>query len=201
MMSDVSKGNFDLNNLGLYRYQRYQQSLHDNPNFFFGPLGVFTHGAASFVYELFPSGTENYTPNQRNTEIFFGAQKQSDGSYKHVPERIPANWTTRVKPYSLPDVGEQIFRMYSAYPVPFGGNAGGVFIGTNFPPFITNGTFGNGKPTHPNDFSCLLYQFLTGQIPSSLNGVITPGVNGLSKLLSAIGGTQFENLGCPFPLN
>ena len=34
---------------------------------FFGPLGIFTHGAASFVYELFPSGTEDYVPNLKNT--------------------------------------------------------------------------------------------------------------------------------------
>lgn len=67
MMAETTKGNFDLNNLALYRYQRYQQSRRDNPYFFFGPLGVFTHGAASFVYELFPSGTENYSPNLKNT--------------------------------------------------------------------------------------------------------------------------------------
>ena len=51
---------------------------------FFGPLGIFTHGmflewlstihvltlagAASFIYELFPSTTGNTGPNLANTE-------------------------------------------------------------------------------------------------------------------------------------
>lgn len=34
---------------------------------FFGPLGLFQYGAASFVYELFPNGNEGYVPNINNT--------------------------------------------------------------------------------------------------------------------------------------
>jgi len=39
----------------------------------------------------------------------FGAEKQDDGTWSHVPERIPENWINRVTPYTLPDTVVQIF--------------------------------------------------------------------------------------------
>ncbi|PVH83582.1 Cloroperoxidase [Cadophora sp. DSE1049] len=197
MMTETTGGTFDLEGLAKFRYERYVQSRRDNPNFFFGPLGVFTHGAASFVYELFPSGTEGYVPNLQNTAAFFGAQQEADGTWSHVPERIPENWTTRQKPYSLLDVGGQILSMYSKYPVGFGGNVNGKFIGLDFPPYIEGGNLIAAKPS---DYACLLYQLVAGPIPSSLNGIITPTVTALQFVLTAIGGESFTNLGCPIPL-
>lgn len=38
-----------------YREARYQQSLADNGNFFFGPGSLLLYGAASFLYELMPT--------------------------------------------------------------------------------------------------------------------------------------------------
>jgi hypothetical protein len=74
---------------------------------FFGPLSIFQYGAASFVYELIPSGSDNYVPTLANTAslfvdpvlliitvfqliniISFGAQQLSDGTWTHVPEQI-----------------------------------------------------------------------------------------------------------------
>ncbi|PMD19253.1 Cloroperoxidase [Hyaloscypha hepaticicola] len=197
MMSDTTGGTFDLNGLGEYRYQRYVQSRQENPNFYFGPLGTFQYGAASFVYELMPSGSDNYVPTLENTASFFGAQQQSDGTWTHVPDRIPENWTNRVTPYSLLDVTAQILEMYLKHPVGFGGNVNGAFVGLDFPPYIQGG---NILAATPADFACLLYQLVTGQIPSSLNGVITPSVEALQFALTAIGGAAFTNLGCPIPL-
>ena len=34
MMQDTCQGNFNLENLALYRYQRYQQSVAENPDHF-----------------------------------------------------------------------------------------------------------------------------------------------------------------------
>ncbi len=47
MMTETTGGNFDLDGLALYRYQRYQQSLAENPDFYFGPLSLLLFGAAS----------------------------------------------------------------------------------------------------------------------------------------------------------
>ena len=96
MMQDTCQGNFDRNNLALYRYQRYQQSLQDNPNFYYGPLIVILYGAASFMYELMASGTRNYAPDLETISSFFGAQQSTDGSWSfNNEERIPANWTSK----------------------------------------------------------------------------------------------------------
>lgn len=114
-----------------------------------------------------------------------------------MPEQIPANWTTRATPYSLFNVGEQIFEMYGMYPVGFGGNVNGTFVGIDFPPYIKGGNF---QGTKPSDFACLLYQFVAGPIPSFFNGFVTPTVEALQAALTAIGGQSFTNLGCPIPV-
>ncbi|KAL3426484.1 hypothetical protein PVAG01_03275 [Phlyctema vagabunda] len=197
MMTETTGGNFDFQGLSEFRYQRYVQSRLDNPQLFFGPLGTFTFGAASFVYELFPSGTDEYQPNLQNTAAFFGAKQQSDGTWSHIPERIPDNWTSRATPYTLLDVALQILDMYAVHPVGFGGNINGSFVGLDFPPYIQGGNLIASKPS---DVACLLYQLVAGPIPSSFNGFITPTVAALQAALTAIGGEAFTNLGCPIPL-
>lgn len=198
MMRDSTGGLFDLEGLAKYRFERYVQCREENPQFYFPVLSVFQYGAASFVYELFPNGNEGYVPNLQNTETFFGAKwNEAKQNYDSVPERIPNNWINRKTPYTLPDIVGQIIAMYGKYPVPFGGNAGGKFVGIDFPPFIKGG---ESSATTPQDVSCLLFQIISRPIPSSLNGVVTPVVDGLSALLVSLFGKEFENLGCPFRL-
>ena len=97
MMTQTTGGTFDLNGLAEYRYQRYHQSIAENPNFYFGPLSLLLFGAASFLYELMPSGTQDYAPNLETISSFFGAEKQDDGTWAfNGKERIPYNWTNRV---------------------------------------------------------------------------------------------------------
>ena len=127
----------------------------------------------------------------------FGAQQNSNGTWAHVPERIPDDWTTRTTPYSLLDVATQIFEMYGMYPVGIGGNVNDTFVGIDFPPYIQGG---NLTTVQPSDVACLLYQFVSGPIPSSLNGFVEPSVDALQAALSAIGGEAFTNLGCPLPV-
>jgi len=87
--------------------------------------------------------------------------------------------------------------MYFQHPVGFGGNVNGAFVGIDFPPYIKGG---NLTAATPSDYACLLYQFVSGPIPSSLNGVITPTVEALQFVLTEIGGEAFTNLGCAVPL-
>ncbi|KAF1960406.1 Cloroperoxidase [Byssothecium circinans] len=196
-MTASTGGLYDLNGLAKYRYERYVESRTENPQFFFGPLGLFQYGAASFIYELFPNGNEGYIPNINNTASFFGAQQESDGTWSSVPERIPDNWINRVTPYSLLDVVGQISLMYGAHPVGIGGNANEQFVGIDFPPYIKSGNL--TAPT-PKALACFLYQFVSVPIPSTFNSVITPTVQVLQAVLVTIGGEAFTNLGCPLPL-
>jgi len=199
MMTDTTKALYNRDNLALYRFQRYQQSKAENPNFYFGPFSLLLYGASSFLYELMPSGPD-YIPDYATISSFFGATKNSDGTYSfNNMEKIPDNWTNRLEPYSLMDVGREIFAQYIEYPVLFGGNTGnGGFD------FIADfGSIKDGKliaqPT-AKQVGCLLYQLTTERVPSSLNTVVTPSVNALSwaasKLLPALG----PNFGCPSPL-
>lgn len=54
MTTESTGGLYNRDNLAKYRYQRYLQSLKDNPNFYFGPLSLLLFGASSFLYELMP---------------------------------------------------------------------------------------------------------------------------------------------------
>ena len=195
MMENTCQGNFDRANLGLYRYQRYQQSLAENPNFYFGPLSLLLFGAATFLYELMPSGTHNYQPDFETISTFFGAESNGNGGYNFVHEQIPANWTNRVAPYTNADVTSEILAMYLLHPVLFGGKTGtGGFDA--LPTFgnIQNGTLVDGPNT-----ACTLYQLSTQSVPSYLNGVITPTVAALSFIATKVS-PQYMNLGCPDPL-
>lgn len=196
MMTDTTGGLYNRDNLAKYRYQRYQQSLAENPNFYFGPLSLLLFGASSFLYELMPSGP-SYTPDKATISSFFGAVENSDGTYSfNNAEKIPANWTNRVKPYTNEDVTAEIVAQYLEYPVLFGGSTGnGGFDLINF------GSIKNGSLIAPpgTATACLLYQLATQSVPSYLNSVITPTVAALNFISSKVA-PQFKNLGCPQPL-
>jgi hypothetical protein len=185
MMTATTGGNFNREGLSLYRKQRYDQSVAENPNFFFGPLSLLLFGAASFLYELMPSGTHGYAPDLATITSFF------------VDEKIPDNWTNRVSPYTNNDVTREILTMYLENPVLFGGNtAPGSFDAIDFGA-IKNGTI--SANINAKDTSCLLYQLVSGPIPSSLNGLVTPTVEALAFVATKLG-PEFANLGCPIPL-
>ena len=195
MMQQTCQGNFNRENLSLYRHQRYQQSLRDNPNFFFGPGALLLYGASSFLYELMPSGTHGYAPDLATITSFFGAVSDGKGGYSYVGERIPPNWTNRITPYTNNDVTKEIMAQYLLNPVLFGGTTGSGGFDA-LPKFgqITNGTLVDGPTT-----SCLLYQLTTSQIPSDLNSVLTPTVAALAFVAQKVS-PQFANLGCPIAL-
>ena len=198
MMDKTCNSNFDITGLSKYRYQRWHQSQAENSNFYFGPLTLLLYGAASFLYELMPSGTHGYAPDLATISSFFNAVKNSDGTWSAGPgEKIPDNWTNRKTPYTNNDVTAQIVAMYLQNPVLFGGNtASGSFDAINFGA-IKNGTI--SPSITPAQTSCLLYQLATQSVPSYLNGVITPSVAALSFIATKVS-PSFKNLGCPLAL-
>ncbi|KAK1054085.1 hypothetical protein LTR74_016097 [Friedmanniomyces endolithicus] len=214
MMDKTCGSNFDVAGLSLYRKQRWHQSQVENPNFYFGPLALLLYGANSFLYELMPSGTHGYAPDLATISSFFGAEKQSDGTWGFVHEKIPPNWTNRVSPYSGTDVNQQIVTMYLENPVLFGGNTAAGHFGmvikvlpTSLHPLTSADTLNFGaikNGTISADISsaetaCLLYQLATQSVPSSLNGVLTPTVDALAFALKKLG-PEYKNLGCPTAL-
>jgi hypothetical protein len=150
-----------------YRAQRYDQSLAENGHFHFGPRSLLLFGAASFLYELMPSGTHLYTPDFETISSFFGAQPAAKGSpgnatggYDFVPERIPPNFVNRIAPYTVLDVATNILAMYLAAPRAFGDNAG---VGNFEPLGLPTGSI-TGNSTAP-EVACALYGLIRENTP------------------------------------
>lgn len=169
-MQSTCAGNFNRDNLALYRYQRYQQSKADNGNFYYGPKALLLIGAATFLYELFPSLGPAGSPDLATMSSFFGAQSNGQGGYTfNNQERIPTDWYNRQVPYTTAEVTAETVAMYLEYPTLFGGNAGkGNFDLLNFGADFKNGQFN----ATAQSVLCLLYQIATENVPSSLTGVV-----------------------------
>ncbi|KAH7085044.1 hypothetical protein BKA63DRAFT_399697 [Paraphoma chrysanthemicola] len=193
----VSGGNFDRNTLAAYRSQRYDESVQQNPNFFFGPLSLLLYGAASFLYELFPSYGNQGTPDLATMKSFFGAVEDSSapGGWRHVPERIPDNWFSRRAPYTNNDVTIEILALYTAYPKLFGGNVGTNNFDALQTPFgiITDGKLPDAATA--SDVLCLLYQLGTMGVPSSLS-TVTDITGALLNWSVGKLNPVFQNAGC-----
>lgn len=194
----VSAGTFDRNALAAYRSQRYDESLQQNPNFFFGPLSLLLYGAASFLYELFPSFGNEGVPDLATMESFFGAVQDSSapGGWRHVPERIPPNWYTRRLPYTINDVGNQILSMYLQYPKLFGGNVGTSNFDALSTPFDILAAGRMRDNVTASDLTCFLYQLATGPIPASLS-LVSDITGALFNFAVAKLNPVFIHSGCP----
>lgn len=193
----VSGGKFDINALAAYRSKRYDESVQTNPNFFFGPLSLLLFGAASFLYELFPSYGNEGTPDLDTMKSFFGAVEDSSapGGWSHVPERIPENWFSRSAPYTNNDVTTQILEMYLKYPKLFGGNVGTNNFDALSTPFgiITDGKLPDDATA--GDVLCLLYQLGTMGVPSSLSLITDITAGALDFSVGKLN-PVFKNQGC-----
>jgi hypothetical protein len=187
----VSNGNFDQKTMAAYRSQRYDESLAENANFFWGPLAILLYGAASFVYELFaPYGPEGQA-TLASTSAFFGATQDSNGIWQHIPERIPDNWHNRRSPYTVALGVDQINAQFLPHPKLFGGNVGQNNFNT-----IDFGAIQNGNlPETSGDVLCLLYQVATSQVPNTLTSLLTLPLN-LVKWSAGKLNPVFENAGC-----
>ncbi|CAO2658790.1 Nn.00g065130.m01.CDS01 [Neocucurbitaria sp. VM-36] len=193
----VSGGNFDRNALAAYRSQRYDESVQQNPNFFFGPLSLLLYGAASFLYELFPSYGPQGTPDLNTISSFFGAVQDSSaaGGWRHVGEKIPDNWFNRRSPYTNTDVTLEILALYAQYPKLFGGNVGTNNFDALSTPF---GVLRDGKlpdAATASDILCLLYQLGTSPVPSSLS-LVTDITGDLLNWSVGKLNPLFKNSGC-----
>ena len=161
-----------------HQFNRYQNSKATNPNFFFGPKAILLYGAASFLYELFPSHGPDGPPNFIGVGSFYGSTNPDvNGIIKNNnTEHIPINpnptgpgWLSRTTPYTIPKLVVQVSDLYSAHPVLFGGNVGvGNFDALNFGSAISNGKLS----PNPQDILCLFYQLATDNVPDSLSSVL-----------------------------
>ena len=169
---------FNQSVLAQHQFNRYQDSKATNPNFFFGPKAILLYGAASFLYELFPSHGIDGAPLFFDIGSFYGTTNPdangvtSFNNTEHIPINPVAGqpgWFSRTNPYTIPELLVQVVDLYTAHPVLFGGNVGlNNFDALSFGTAISNGQLS----TNPQDLLCLLYQLATDDIPDSLSTVL-----------------------------
>lgn len=186
--------------LAQHQFNRYQNSKATNPNFFFGPKAIILYGAASFLYELFPSHGPDGAPAFIDIGAFYGTTNpDANGNIEfNNTEHIPINptggpgWFSRTNAYNLSALVLQVVDLYTAHPVLFGGNVGvGNFDALSFGSAISNGQLS----LNPQDVLCLLYQLITDNVPDSLSSVLTPPSEVLSFATAKLN-PVFSNSGC-----
>lgn len=161
-------------------------------SFSHGPKSVLLYGAASFLYELYPSNGGQ--PDLATISTFFGAKSDgNDGWTFNNAEQIPSNWSNRPTPYGLADVATEVAAQYLLHPVLFGGNAG---VG-NFDLLDSFGAIQDGRfDGSTQDALCLLYLLATENVPSSLSGVVTLPLTLVEWVLGKLN-PIFAGTGCP----
>ncbi|EJU02390.1 heme-thiolate peroxidase aromatic peroxygenase [Dacryopinax primogenitus] len=122
---------FDFNAMALYRSQQYDRARVENPWLYFPQLALHNYGAATFLYNAFPSSAKNYTPDLETISSFFGAVQLPNGEWSHVGERTPPDWQNRVTPLNLTEVSTGLSELYAAYPKEYGANVSGVWYPLN----------------------------------------------------------------------
>ena len=197
----VTSYSFNPTVVAQHQFNRYQESKATNPNFFFGPKGILLYGAASFLYELFPSHGPDGAPAFLDMGSFYGTTNPdvngivSFNNTEHVPVNPDATgvqWFSRTNPYTIPDIVGQILTLYSAHPVLFGGNVGvGNFDALNFGSAISDGKLS----PNTQDVLCLLYQLATDNVPDSLSSVLTLP-NAILDFATSKLNTVFASSGC-----
>lgn len=195
-MVEMTDGKFTKSGISQVKHKRWEQSQRDNPNFFYGPIGLISYAASAFLPELYGDGESVDTAT---VATFFGVHQDDSGSWVYAHnESLPEEWYSRETPYGLTGVVENLLRMYLENPVLFGGNtAEGHFDGLDF------GAIKDGKldvDISVNSALCLIYQLLAWPIPSAANGVLNIGKNAVAQITSVLGNT-IADLGCPAPLN
>jgi len=210
-MYDLGKAddNYDLDLLTNFRATRFQQSIENNPYFFYGPFSgvLVTPAAYTFIYRYMSNKSEEYPEGRLNGEVLksFFSITGDDGNFTYTEgwERIPENWYTRnaADPYGITGLTLDTQAMGLQHPefeVP-GGNTGtkNSYVGLD-PSDLSGGVINAGNLATNNNAVCLAYQATLQFLPDVLRGVL----NDVSGAISSSGlGDQFssitKSLDCP----
>ncbi|KAM0798766.1 Chloroperoxidase [Usnea florida] len=195
----INSYNYDQSVLAQHQFNRYQDSKAKNPSFYFGPKAILLYGAASFLYELFPSHGPAAPAIFLDIGSFYGTTNpDANGNIafnntEHIPIAPTGKpgWFSRTDAYNISALVVQVLDLYTAHPVLFGGNTGaGDFDALSFGA-ITDGQLSS----NPQDILCLLYQLATDDVPDSLSSVLSLPSELLSFATSKLN-PIFQNSGC-----
>ncbi|CAE6489927.1 unnamed protein product, partial [Rhizoctonia solani] len=187
------------------RVKRFNTSISENPNFFYGPFsGLIASPAAHIFITRLMSNHSTEAPdgvlNHETLKSFFGVSGNSANlTYKVGYERIPNNWYRRPVDYILPLFDLDLVYMGLKHPefLSIGGNTGKVnsFAGVNLGN-LTGGVYNSVDLLQGNNLICFGLQAMQQAIPDILKGVVGDLTVALglwtSKILPIL-----SPLGCP----
>ncbi|CAE7100345.1 unnamed protein product [Rhizoctonia solani] len=197
--------NFDREIIMENRVKRFNTSISENPNFFYGPFsGLIASPAAHIFITRLMSNHSTEAPdgvlNHETLKSFFGVSGNSANlTYQVGYERIPNNWYRRPVDYILPLFDLDLVYMGLKHPefLSIGGNTGKVnsFAGVNLGN-ITGGIYNSVNLLQGNNLICFGLQAMQQAIPDILKGVVGDLTVALglwtSKILPIL-----SPLGCP----
>ncbi|KAK5170829.1 hypothetical protein LTR04_003088 [Oleoguttula sp. CCFEE 6159] len=182
--------NYDLQILTDMRYERQQQSVANNPNFFYGPFtGIaVTPAAYTFIYRFMANKSSEYPEGRLSKSVLksFFSITGPDNNLKYTPgwEKIPDNWYTR-------------HRAQHPEFLNVGGNTGTTnsFTGVDVSS-LTGGVYNAQTLLQGNNLMCFAFQAAQQGAPDLLKGVFADTTAALSKLSGAVASAT-SGLGCP----
>lgn len=198
---------YDLDVLTSFRSTRFQESVENNPFFFYGPFtGVaVTPAAYSFIYRFMSNKSAENPEGVLNGEVLksFFAITGEDGDFTYQPgwEKIPDNWYTRnvADAYTIPYLNSDTVAMGVAHPeflVP-GGNTGTTnsYIGLD-PSDLSGGVYSLGNIASDDNAMCLALELGVQALPDLLEGLFSDSTGAENQLGSTFS-TVTNSLGCP----
>ncbi|KAL0575172.1 hypothetical protein V5O48_006794 [Marasmius crinis-equi] len=201
----ISQVNYDIPVLTEFRHERFHESIHNNPYFFYGPFsGIGVQPAAyTFIYRYMANKSAEHPEGILNGEVlksFFSVHGDDPAhfQYKAGWEQIPENWYKRaigdeygMVPYTLDLLAAALqFPLFLSV----GGNTGSVdsFTGVNLED-LTGGVYNAQTLLEGDNLACFLVQAaVQTATPDVLNGLVKD-VEGAINLLKA----PLLNLNCP----
>jgi len=206
---DVS---FTFSDLAKFRNFRYEQSVAENPYFFYGPFSglIVSQAAFTFIPAFMSNHSAEFPNGKLSREVlnsFFAVtENNADGygggtlSYNPGTERFPDNWYRRptANAYSIPTFALDVIRLGGEYPqvIAVGGNTNGV---NSFTGLSLGDTFGDafsaGNLLKGNNLQCFIHGITTQLVLDATKGLTGTLLAGVQTLLNGIGAPV--SLGCP----
>ncbi|KAI1311430.1 hypothetical protein F5Y03DRAFT_410558 [Xylaria venustula] len=197
----------NLDVLTKHRLLRFNQSVAENPYFFYAPFsGIIVNTAAhTFIYRFMANKSAENPEGLLNGETLKSFYAVT-GDYPHFTvtpghERFPDNWYKRnpVDYYTIPYVAEDGLAIALQYPqfLSVGGNTGAPnsFVGID-PADLTNGVFNAVNLLQGNNAFCFGTELILQMAPDLLSGLFDDITKALNTLTSAVHNATLD-LGCP----
>jgi Peroxidase, family 2 len=207
LQKDAANPNYNLDVMLQHRKWMFEQSVANNPYFFYGPFtGVLVSQAAfTFVYRFMSNKSAEAPEGVLNKEVLksFFSITGPDDKLVHTPghEKIPDNFYKRAigDEYTINFFQLDILDFAAQYPriLDVGGNTGtkNSFAGVDILA-LTNGVYNSASLLKGNNLACFLYQNAQLGAPDAIKGLYTDTTKALSVLTAAIA-PILEQFDCP----